>query len=139
MGGMGFYWLRNPVRPPRKRLFFPPQDDVDRSIPAVARMGIPYAGDHIGKRAIINPMSDFRPYRDPARPPLGNAGRARLSGDYKQDANTLDQRLRHSLIKTLMGKRQTVPIQLDRYFRPPQPALAPPSPTPVQNRNNTGP
>src|SRR3546814_6556940 len=92
MGGMGFYWLRNPVRPPRKRLFFPPQDAVDRSIPAVARMGIPYAGDHIGKRAIINPMSDFRPYRAPARPPLGTAGRARLSGAYQQDAHTLDQR-----------------------------------------------
>src|SRR3546814_9148608 len=126
MGGMGFYWLRNPVRPPRKRLFFPPQDDVDRSIPAVARMGIPYAGDHIGKRAIINPMSDVRPYRAPARPPLGNAGRARLSGDYQQDANTLDQRFRHCLIKTLMGKTQTVTTQGDRYLRTQQDALDPP-------------
>src|SRR3546814_12163688 len=109
MGGMGFYWLRNPVRPPRKRLFFPPQDDVDRSIPAVARMGIPYAGDHIGKRAIINPMSDFRPYRAPARPPLGNAVLARLSGHYQHDPNTLDQPLRHCLIKTLLSQHHTLP------------------------------
>src|SRR3546814_1134682 len=94
MGGMGFYWLRNPVRPPRKRLFFPPQDDVDRSIPAVARMGIPYAGDHIGKRAIINPMYDFRPYRAPARPPLGNAGRARLSGRSEEHTSELQSLMR---------------------------------------------
>src|SRR3546814_11116513 len=103
MGGMGFYWLRNPVRPPRKRLFFPPQDDVDRSIRAVTRMGIPYAGDHIGKRAIINPMPDFRPYCAPARPPLGNAGRARLSGDYQQDAD------RKSAVS---GKRVSVRVDL---------------------------
>src|SRR3546814_14182308 len=94
---------------------------------------------HIGKRAIINPMSDFRPYRAPARPPLGNAGRARLSGDYQQDANTLDQRLRHCLIKTLMGKRQTSPMQVARYFRPPHAALQQPLPATAVNSAQPGP
>src|SRR3546814_14991433 len=102
-------------------------------------MGIPYACDHIGKRAMIKPMSDFRPYRAPARPPLGNAGRARLSGDYQQDANTLDQRLRHCLIKTLMGKRQTVPTQGDRSFRPRHAAPDPPLPATVSNGRERGP
>src|SRR3546814_12922858 len=102
-------------------------------------MGSPDAGDHIGKGAINKPRSDFRPYRAPARPPLGNAVRARLSGDYQQDANTLDQRLRPCLIKTLMGKRQTVPMQVDRYFRPQRAALDPPLPATLENGDGGGP